>query len=709
MDEPWEDAVFSDAAALSTASPPPSRSEPSFKRGSYHQHHLFASWNPKEMLSSLNFTALPDWSEIDACDSSREVLLRMERMILVFLTALASSCQRRIQSRELSQWRALLVVAPVLYTNLQEQIGVTKRDLYYLLVRQLPSQHASGECVRHLGEVLRVPRYALGVVAGQRGSIGGLLTYERANDSGEGRCTGWKAHSEHVDMQIPAHERYLGVAPWGQTKGTAGKKCAKFHATCMASPSRSPPLFYLSPRLRAVLVVEKATVYHRLMQEECFRLFPCVVLTSQGFPTVAARRLLANIALAIRELPSGVREEDEEEVGPFQQTSLSSATAPVLVALGDFNPSGVSIIFQYKFGKVGFREDDNGESDKHHHPSTEEGSPLDEQPPLFASSPPSALSTSLGVCRVPDLRWLGLRSHHVLQPVLGLQERTKAAPTFCSPCPCTAFTRRDRVLMDHLIEEVLAIQEVYGDMLSDAVASESNHAVKTKEEVGAAPSPSCSPHKGKQDIRRRKAAKAHKASEASRRSLIIALLAGGTPGRRSYNPLQTNSGRVRYIEQEQRIRAAIALQMEQKKEGNHEKEKRSDNRSVCSRQGGEGVLVRLFEPPRLGSEPRSPASAAPLLCGRAGQSSSLSSFRFLSAWYHELSIMREAGLKVELDAMIDYADKQVDWEGVLRIEGSERGEEAETGGGRTGGAREARRSRPLSWWVYRCIVKEDFI
>lgn len=301
-----------------------------------------------------------------------------------------SGCLTRQQLWQAFQW---LTVAPTVYQNLMLDRTITQRDLYYTLVRRVPSQCVSDRCVRQLALALNTSRGALQVVAGQRGVMSGsieriVLTTSATFATGSG---GVEAQREHL---IPVNDDELSVMPFSRLPATRPDEVTSDDdSEADASPvkrrrlhsssshhrdalTRPLSIFRIHRSTRAIVVVEKYTIYHRLMQEGFGQpggggAFPCVLVTSHGFPTFAARRLVSNMNLAVREATSSFSYANSSCCSPTTPSS-----PPLLVALVDYNPSGAAILCQYKLGG-------------------------------------SSRHVSERRCGAPDIRWLGVRSAHI--------------------------------------------------------------------------------------------------------------------------------------------------------------------------------------------------------------------------------------------------------------------------------------------------------
>lgn len=651
-----------------------------------------------------------------------------------YSTTSSSSTRKRTKvtkstiSRFLRQWRELFVLFPLLYQHLQSQYSyfssmkqggrplcraeeghrhpyrgrsfnapeespprqempfsfpltppsaLTQREVYYAMVRELPSQQASDRCVGRIQHVLGLSRRSLGIVAGQRGSIGGrgiqrvfpsstvwgrngmgMVDMPHMGEEMEVRGETeehewWKPNAIRLvdpdetlfpikkskrrrteghaqedagrlhDIPIPSDELHVGVLPWGSPCHYPAVHSSVSTNTATAPLLYTPPLFYLSPSTVAIIVVEKYSIYQRLLAEDCPSLFPCIIMTSHGFPTHAARRLLSNISLALRgwdhffhnsssspfDTPSWREEEEggdtkkrwkwkrrregaawdtsrmvyppprlyesssslEDAAAPLREASMSSEGAafpipqpwrtrsgisstppPVLLALGDYNPCGVSIIHQYKFGKghpndIGKKESTNttktttAASASTHEKSSSTGKPSKstfksgttvrikdqtregkdinkgEAPHPFTGISQERKSTtnqekreqeekewkqkmqhqaeeeaarhqSNIPCHVPDLRWLGLRSHHVLLRV------RRSTPAESLSYPPLSFSDMEDVNQHLKEEEDAALDTRWGSAIPTTHSL--TRSEKEKKKRGRVPPPD---GRGKED------------------------------------------------------------------------------------------------------------------------------------------------------------------------------------------------------------------
>ncbi|KAG8346148.1 putative Type IIB DNA topoisomerase [Trypanosoma vivax] len=338
-----------------------------------------------------------------------EALRRMEVFVLETLHKLINSggrCEKRKssgknaddtsqlqgqKSREplLRSVHTRLLVLRYLYSNVQHGLISTQRDIYYRLSRLVPDQGCVNRTLQQLVQQLGIPRQWLGVVPGSRGCVGGTLSF----------CGVDLRQHTSGGFPLPVRQEELRVTR---------RRLPREGTTSVSSNTHEG--FELFGETRYIIVVEKHAVFFRLMEERIFDLVPCVLLTSHGFPTAAAITLLSNLHRATME-----------------EEGNKKALVPV-VALVDYNPSGLSILQQYKHNAGNIQES--------------------------------------RLVAVHALRWLGIRGCHIVEE--GCREQSVGSPALSGESnarlsaatlafqriirvPFQRFTRRDEVVMSNLI------------------------------------------------------------------------------------------------------------------------------------------------------------------------------------------------------------------------------------------------------------------
>lgn len=663
----------------------------------------------------------------------------------------------------LKEMRRIALCLPVLYRHIQCGAVCTQRDVYYHLIRHVPDQRCSDSCIRRVCDVLGLSRRAVNVIAGRRGCIGGCIRrvggWESAATAADEACSSAPAGSlmhascfappdghaaTHADIPIPGDAQHLTVAPWGTVvpspvvnpkkggcggtttapeEGRASSCSSRGSRTALVSSGEerattpessdvvasrllySPPVFYLSPDIRAVIVVEKYTVYHRLLQEGLTTLFPCVLLTSHGFPTQAARRLLANISLSIRQMDSRWGDWSERPGTGTSRGCVGSmsnggecCSRPLLLALGDFNPSGVCVIHQYKFGgslkklcrstrcrgRGSRRAGDNGEED--------------------------LTAAEMAECRVPDLRWVGLRSHHVLlrsapsQTVSSsFSPSARTTARYYSLSPYTPFTPRDDALLDGLLEEIRALRDTYRAMRREAT--------RRGGEVEAGTTTPANDDSV--------------AAEKHRRGLVLELAA--LP---FYRPLRDGKERHAFIEgagaalpssewEHQRVHWRALPPTATTNTSNSPQHHRHGYAPDASEVRGVGAASQHTSAAECEEEWEGAGDPHP---SAAVPSSAQEGEGLLVAWLLELELMKSARVKVELEALIDLTPAAGYTEGMEMTPhqvqpclpaDSPTADPPHAAGDRSAwlgsSSRTPNRSQPLSRWLYQKILAHDYV
>ena len=182
-----------------------------------------------------------------------------------------TSCRAAQHPVRLAQ---LWVVMAALHSSLASGKKISQRELWYHL-KPLGIFETAAQVYERIVEVCTVisawsgfacPREALGVIASARGSMAGALTLVK-----------------------PEGPQILDRA---------------VHAI-PGDPEECLALRFLESRARCVIVVEKDTVFFRLVQDGFIQIMPCVLITSCGFPCLAARALVQHV-VQVRLVPQRI-------------------------------------------------------------------------------------------------------------------------------------------------------------------------------------------------------------------------------------------------------------------------------------------------------------------------------------------------------------------------------------------------------------------
>ncbi|CAK0793945.1 unnamed protein product [Prorocentrum cordatum] len=193
------------------------------------------------------------------------------------------------------RFRRLVSLLDSVHDLLSSGRHASQRELFYTHAALFSKQRQSDGLIKTLCRALGVPRHYLRVVGSARGLVRGHLRILEPGLAGPGGAGCW------VDGMDPLEPRGHSIAPI----------CA--HLVSVESSTRT------------VLIVEKETVFQRLLSEgflEHHR--PCVLITARGFPDLPTRYLLRRIFV--------------------------DCASPRVFCLVDYDPSGLVVAATYAFG-----------------------------------------------------------------------------------------------------------------------------------------------------------------------------------------------------------------------------------------------------------------------------------------------------------------------------------------------------------------------
>lgn len=198
---------------------------------------------------------------------------------------------RRISLHDTMAFMRLLLTLELAHDIVPRGTYVTKRGLFYHHQTKLPDKHCeqndSDRALTALANVLEVRRKTLGFIAARRGTIYGSLIVREGG-------------------QVFDVSR-MSVAGW-------------------AAPGLLDDLQILESKAKFVLLVEKHAIAVRLAQSRWCETHPCIVVCSEGFPSLSTRELA-------RQLVSKLR-------------------VPVY-ALADGDPWGIRVALAHAHGSIG--------------------------------------------------------------------------------------------------------------------------------------------------------------------------------------------------------------------------------------------------------------------------------------------------------------------------------------------------------------------
>jgi len=183
---------------------------------------------------------------------------------------------------------AICCVLQFSFKLLQAKKTATQRELYYSFVNFFKDQKECNEAILDCAAALGVTRTELGIYASSKGYFVGNIVVKFGNN--------WIDCSslENTSGMIISYD-------WVTSEQ---------HFTSSA---------------RYIIVVEKDGIFNRLSEDRIFDQFPCILVTGKGFPDLATRALVSQLAFKLK--------------------------IPVL-GLCDFNPYGLALLLTYKIGSI---------------------------------------------------------------------------------------------------------------------------------------------------------------------------------------------------------------------------------------------------------------------------------------------------------------------------------------------------------------------
>eukprot|EP01135_Chromosphaera_perkinsii_P000862 Nk52_evm25s152 gene=Nk52_evmTU25s152 len=184
----------------------------------------------------------------------------------------------RPDQKPLTEYCKVWMLLSQIHRNLINGDTCVQRDFYYHNVKFLKDQNESNALLKRISKILKVSRQDMGIFASPRGFITGSIVWKNGDKSS------WL--QDHA-VPIPGDLRDISLT------GHSAK---------------------------CIVLVEKESIFNYLREMKLTFSLPCILLTGQGYPSIATRALLACL--------------------------IKSFSLPVF-ALVDYNPHGVSILLLY--------------------------------------------------------------------------------------------------------------------------------------------------------------------------------------------------------------------------------------------------------------------------------------------------------------------------------------------------------------------------
>lgn len=191
-------------------------------------------------------------------------------------------------------WARFAVLANVLHKGSEDEVNINQRELYYRVKTTgiFPSIQALADAISKLCVLVGAPKHVLGVVTSPKGTVYGRLVI----GGGGGSTTNCLRDGGYVISGDP-------------------NVIKSFTFQCSAT---------------CILVIEKETVFRKLIELNLIDKVHCILITGRGYPDVATRCFLKHLSDSFGALP--------------------------VYALVDCNPDGLQILAQYKVGSARARK-----------------------------------------------------------------------------------------------------------------------------------------------------------------------------------------------------------------------------------------------------------------------------------------------------------------------------------------------------------------
>ena len=221
----------------------------------------------------LKIQTVRSWKD---CEMNNEILSKKE----VNVTKCISFGNKNTEK----SFAVMVVLMCEIYKMLSQDSTCTKRELYYRDVELFGNQETVNRAVNNLCAMLNVQEFELAVMSSSKGLVAGDLTIVIGD--------------EKINCKTPR------AVPQNPSEITSFETAAEF-----------------------VLVVEKDTVFQRLVNDETFKkdASKTILITGKGYPDINTRMLLKKIS--------------------------TDTNLPIYIIV-DADPHGVEIMCTYKYGSM---------------------------------------------------------------------------------------------------------------------------------------------------------------------------------------------------------------------------------------------------------------------------------------------------------------------------------------------------------------------
>ncbi|EUD69029.1 hypothetical protein C922_00721 [Plasmodium inui San Antonio 1] len=191
-----------------------------------------------------------------------DVASLLEKYTLNFLTSLLDKKKQKnvLSKGKILEMTRLFCIIEIVSKNIKGNMHSTLRQIFYTNPQLFMSQKVSNVTIGKLTKIIKIPRELLNIYNSPKGIIRGNIFLREKNSSP------W------VDCMSIFETRGHLICPFGVSD------------------------IKISPDVKYVLIVEKETVFFRLLQSDFISNYgPCILITARGFPDLNTRQLLYEI------------------------------------------------------------------------------------------------------------------------------------------------------------------------------------------------------------------------------------------------------------------------------------------------------------------------------------------------------------------------------------------------------------------------------
>jgi len=158
----------------------------------------------------------------------------------------------------------------------------TNREVYYYYVTHFRNQKECDSAIVDVSNLLQVPRISMGLCASPRGWFSGMLKVSRRVQGSNMQQPQYTVQDGSVPPTIqgfPITREWMDLA-------------AAFMTPTLDHSIRLSSEFEITSDAKCIIVVEKEGIYTRLNEDNFYDWYPCILITSKGFPDLATRAMV---------------------------------------------------------------------------------------------------------------------------------------------------------------------------------------------------------------------------------------------------------------------------------------------------------------------------------------------------------------------------------------------------------------------------------